>query len=408
MHSLSIGQKYTFMKILENMCIAWISATYVLFLVSNGLTLKESNLVNVVFMLTIFFFDPPTGSLGDRLGHRRIYLSGLVLFGVASLVYGTGTTFVRFAVAEFIAAIGRSLMSEALEAWLRNHTSQEEFTRIRSGAREKSQYFGILPALAGSVLGALISYRIPWYLSSASFFVVAVIGTIVLRDGAEPVTFKGMKLTDIVGVDALKHEFRNISDGFQSIRVSPPLRKIIVVAVVASAAYMPLNMFWTVTMRDLGVPEYILGGFWVLIALLAGTGAGRVKRMVKVNKYSIGRDMTIIGITVGGGAGLALLFQSANSMWFVPAGAAVAGFLGHEFFRGSLEEEIISYRNKFIENRIRATINSAIGSFRTFGAAVGLIVSGAITDVLPTLWVWMIAGLMLVIVGLWYVRSKGE
>jgi MFS family permease len=407
MHTrLSTAQKFTIMKVLESICGSWFFATYVLFLTDKGLTLKEANLLNVVYMVSVFLLDPPTGSLGDRLGHRRIYIAGLALFGMANLFYGTGQTFAHFALAEFTAAIGSSLMSEALEAWMRNETDDETFNRVRSSAREKGRYFGIVPALIGSAIGSQISYAIPWFLSCISFMSAAVIGIFVLKDGADDQGLRNLRPRDIIGFNAMRAELRNVRDGFRTIRLSPELLKVGVVTMVAIATFQPINMFWSITFRDLGTPEWLLGVFWILIALSSGAGAGKVKRQTDISPVHVGRSLSWIGLTIGGGSGLVLLLKNVKHAALAMVLLLLACFVVHEYYRGSLDELLSSYRNKFIENKLRATINSSLSSLRTLGAALGLLLSGFASDVLPPLVVWVVSGAILVLVGVWYARHR--
>ena len=62
---------YYLILFLSSFAVSTISATYVLFLLSQGLDLLQVNLVNVAFMVGIFIFEIPTGAYADNFGRRK-------------------------------------------------------------------------------------------------------------------------------------------------------------------------------------------------------------------------------------------------------------------------------------------------------------------------------------------------
>ena len=398
---MSTEKKFTIMKVLESAAIGWFFATYVLFLVDKGMSLRECNVINTFFMVGLFILEAPTGYLGDRLGHRKVYLAGLIVLTGSFTWYGFGQTFWHFVSAELLGALGRALVDEALEAWIRNELGNSEFNRIRKQARKRGVYWSIGTALVGGWLGSQYSLAIPWFLTGASMGVLFIIGLFVLRNGDEKHKIEKVTLTELLG-------FKAIKTGFTAIRSVRELTLVSLLGLVAFATYQPINMFWSVTFREIGVPEKYLGSFWILIALAIAQGTGRVAHESRITRQSIARTVILIGIGIGLSGTIGLVLGEIGVSPVLVVVIVLGGFLVHEFYRGSLEQEISTYQNKegIIDERYRATINSATKSLRTVGSALGLLLSGFASDVLPTLALWGVSGVILIATGIWYSRAK--
>ncbi|MFD7733132.1 MFS transporter [Kitasatospora phosalacinea] len=111
-----------------------------------------------VYALTLAALLMAFGSLGDRLGHRRLYLAGLAVFGLASLACtiapGAGTLIA----ARAVQGIGAAAMMTSTTALL-NAAYQ---------GRDRGTAFGVwgsvngAAAAAGPVLGGLLTQQFGW------------------------------------------------------------------------------------------------------------------------------------------------------------------------------------------------------------------------------------------------------
>ncbi|MFB7946392.1 MFS transporter [Kitasatospora phosalacinea] len=111
-----------------------------------------------VYALTLAALLMAFGSLGDRLGHRRLYLAGLAVFGLASLACtlapGSGTLIA----ARAVQGIGAAAMMTSTTALL-NAAYQ---------GRDRGTAFGVWGAVngaaaaAGPVLGGLLTQQFGW------------------------------------------------------------------------------------------------------------------------------------------------------------------------------------------------------------------------------------------------------
>src|SRR5690625_856701 len=79
-----------------------------------GATLTDLQWVVNAYMLTLASLILVGGSLGDRLGRRRIFLAGIVWFGAASLLCAVATNADLLIVARGLQGIGGALLTPGI------------------------------------------------------------------------------------------------------------------------------------------------------------------------------------------------------------------------------------------------------------------------------------------------------
>ncbi|MGH7818460.1 MAG: MFS transporter, partial [Candidatus Binatia bacterium] len=67
---------------------AWfVAPVYPLFLLSRGLDLLEINVILAVYLVTVFFFEVPTGAVADRFGRKASFVSSCAIRTGAFALY---------------------------------------------------------------------------------------------------------------------------------------------------------------------------------------------------------------------------------------------------------------------------------------------------------------------------------
>src|SRR5438270_3630094 len=129
--------------------------------IGNALKFTESNLPWVVnaYVLTFGGFLLLAGRLAVRLGRRVVFMSGLVLFALASLAGGLAVNSGQLIAARAVQGLGAALLSPAALSIVT--------TTFRDGA-ERNKALGVWGAVAGSggaagvLLGGVLTQWVGW------------------------------------------------------------------------------------------------------------------------------------------------------------------------------------------------------------------------------------------------------
>ncbi|HCD7493369.1 TPA: MFS transporter [Enterobacter asburiae] len=120
------------------------------------------------------------GTLGDRIGHRTMFLAGLVLFGLASIVAAFSPTPEVLIAARAFLAVGASAMMPATLALIRVTFTVE---RERNVAIAIWGSISIVGAAIGPIIGGLLLEHFWWgsvFLINVPVVIVAFIGTLLV------------------------------------------------------------------------------------------------------------------------------------------------------------------------------------------------------------------------------------
>jgi EmrB/QacA subfamily drug resistance transporter len=118
--------------------------------IQHDLHFSQGNLTWVInaFLLTFGSLLLLAGRLGDLIGRKRVFLSGLVVFTAASLLCGAAPTQGFLIAARFVQGIGAAMQASVILAII-----VTEFPQPRERARAMSAY--VFTAVAGGSLGLL-------------------------------------------------------------------------------------------------------------------------------------------------------------------------------------------------------------------------------------------------------------
>lgn len=152
------------------------------------------NAYTIVFVAVL----PPAGSLGDRYGHRRIFLTGLTVFLAGSLSCGLSTTFATLVASRVLQALGAGLLMPSSLALLLAAVP----ARRRSRAVGLWSSVGAMAAALGPPLGGvLVGFSWQWIfiVNLPVGALVVIIGWFVLKEAAP----SGSGVPDLFGAFAL-------------------------------------------------------------------------------------------------------------------------------------------------------------------------------------------------------------
>ena len=160
---------------------------------------SQANLAWVIdaYMIAFGSFLLVAGRLGDLLGRKRMFLTGLVLFTLASVACGVSSGQVELIVARFIQGLGGAVASAAVLALL-----VTEFSKPRERAIAMSVYTfivssgGSIGLLAGGVLTQSVSWHWIFFINVPIGALTFVLGRALITETARMGLGHGV---DVVG-----------------------------------------------------------------------------------------------------------------------------------------------------------------------------------------------------------------
>jgi len=143
----------------------------VLIWVNAKLTFDEIIMLQGIFMLAIFLFEVPSGSLADYWSRKGSTALFHLIFGAGIFFYAIGNTFEMFAIAEFLAGVGLTFKTGSDNALVydslltRNDNPNGQFGRIMSNRMTLMFVSAAVGALAGGILAEIAILRLPIYIT---------------------------------------------------------------------------------------------------------------------------------------------------------------------------------------------------------------------------------------------------
>src|SRR5881396_298069 len=233
------------------------------------------------YSLAQFFLAPVyplfllTGALADTAGRRFCFVLGCATRTAAFLLYSRTRSFADCAVAEFIDAVGTTLVSGALEAWAVDGVQAEGDGHRMEGLFSRAAVIGRTFLMVGAVgCGYLAErdLRYPWIAAAAMFAVTGAAGAALMHETRRAA--RASRARRSVG--------RTVIDGLGLVRRSPVLLLLCALALGSAFAAFPIHMYWQPRLQELaGERLRVMGWIVALLALASMAGSALVPRVVR-------------------------------------------------------------------------------------------------------------------------------
>ena len=173
--------------------------------IGEDLEFTQDDLSWVINAYTLFFggFLLLGGRLADLLGRRRVFMGGLVLFGIASLFGGLATTDVQLVIARAVQGLGAAILSPAALSIVT--------TTFAEGA-ERNKALGVWGAVAGSggaagvLLGGMLTEWLSWewvlFVNVPIAAAAAIVSPMLLDESRDEVEHRSFDVAGAVTVTA--------------------------------------------------------------------------------------------------------------------------------------------------------------------------------------------------------------
>ena len=370
------------------------AATYVLFLLSQGLDLFQVTLVNLSFMIGIFIFEMPTGAYADYFGRKKSVILSSIFLMLALFIYFLSSNIITFIIAEITAAMAFTFASGALDAWMVDSMETKQFTGKVDFIFSHAAIIGKVAALLAGLIGAYIgsvSLALPFGVGAAVSLVAVFVSVFFLKEN-----FVREKAINWTG--AVSQMVRITKEGVTYGVQHKVVLWLIISSVIATFAFQPLNMYWSPRMNNLaGDKIWLMGWVWAGVSFAMMMGSFLVKQLLKKEKsYTWILMLTVLVL------GIPILLISTSDIF----GVVLVGFVIYELGRGMQTPVQKAYLNKHIPSEQRATVLSFNSMMGRVGAALGLVILGFVAKNYSIQSSWLISGLLLFLLIPIYLKAR--
>lgn len=388
----SVSRTFLTLSFLIMLSVSFSFATYIPFLVNRAMNLWQINVINCFFMATIILMEMPTGSFADKFGRHRSITISCFLSGAGALTYFFADCFWLFIFAEVIAGIGKTFASGALEAWVVDSLKAKGLANEKDKLFRQETFYSSAGAIIGSLAGSYAgdyNLTLPW-LMSAALSVSVGLYSLTLTEPYHDSSIKRENIGLVTQIRlACQHGFSNRS-----------LVGFMVLGAVLALAIQALNMQWTIVFqKDYHLETRYLGWIFIGIALFQALGGYLSKyslRWVNNGSKSLAITQIITAIMI---ICLTLVSGLVGTLCF---------FFLHELSRGAFKPLKQSFFNDQLLSETRATVLSLDSMINKIGSLIGLLVSGFLANTYSINIAWLISGLFLLIVSLFFFIAKKQ
>ena len=345
------------------------------------------------------------GTIADRVGSRRAYRNGMLLFVVASAACAIAPSLQLLILARLFQGTGAALVTPTALSLIR-----EAYDDVRSRAKAIA-YWGVggsIAAAAGPILGGLLT-QIDWRLIFLINLPVGLAALLVLRTVADsprrptPIDWAG-QVTAILGLGALTAAFiEGGSIGF----TSPPILAAILIAIISLTSFLrveaagthpmvPLRLFRSRPIAiSLSIAFITMVGFYGTVflqslyfqdqrgysALATGLLFLPMTGMVAIASFLVAqlghrfsRTALIITGQLGMAAGLATLAAAPHDapVWIVSGLMVLVGVGG-----AITVPPVAAIMLDTAPGALAGTASGVLNTFRQIGGSLGVAIFGA-------------------------------
>ena len=327
-----------------------------LFWQQRGMNVQMVVYAEIVYALTVTIFEVPSGILADKYGRKRMLSLNSFLSAIEMLLLLFAHDFWQFALAVFLAGVGKALSSGSENALLYDSLlaegRQDDFEKLLGRISAFDITGSIIAALSGGVLANHFNYEFNYFLSVISMGTAFVV-TLLLE---EPPKLKKQE-TEIIGAARYAKQALTVF-------IRQPLVLIYcLTGAVLGACVIYLDEFWQTALDYIGIPVVFFGAVGALASMLRLPGNLFAFKLKGRFEY---RHIFVCVITVSI-VGYAAIFFLENALCLIPMMLMV-------LVNGVVDPLVSGYLHHNTESNIRATAESFTSlGLRILSIGVGLV-----------------------------------
>ncbi|MBT4871021.1 MAG: MFS transporter [Marinovum sp.] len=364
-----------------------------------GMDLFQNSPLFGVYSLTTMAMELPFGGLADTIGRKPVFLAAVVASVVSLVLFLSTSDFHVLALSFVFIGFGRALRSGTLDAWFVETFKAAAPNVDIQPALAKAQWANAMGLAVGAVFGGLLPdllgsgatrlgfsvYDVSYAASLAVMLGVFIYTLFVIVERPRPLNPQALKqgftTVPLVIKDASLIALRN-----------PALLVLFSALVFFLMATNPVEVIWPThakPMLEEGYANTVIGILTTVYFVSIAFGASLSPHISRVFKR---RHATTLAAAFAGLAGLQIALALQSSII-----GFVAVFILYSVFLGVSETPASSILHRCVKDHQRSTILSLRSLMQQLGAALGLILAGAIAEVYAAPTAWMVGAVFLVV-----------
>jgi MFS family permease len=336
--------------------ISFLAPVMTLFYLHRGINLQQIFLLLLVIVVTMLFFEIPTGIFGDKYGRRNSIIVGNILWVLSNVGLIFADSFFMFVFLSFLFAVGATFISGSDEAIIYDSLKEEGRENDMKKYMSKLQAAIFIPLIVTAPIGSIIAKD----LAEKQFLIILILSAIT---SAVALIFalllKEPKLQESKDESSNKNKnpFILFKSSFNDIKSSPVLVRLFLnkTLVLIIGAHVFGNL-WQPYLLESKVPVILFGFLLSIGAIIIATLNMKIER---IEKYI--SDRTLLYLTA-----------------ILPFLAFAVGAFVRNFYFGIFFFLIISvslqvrypvfshYINQHISSHNRATVLSSLSMVDSF------------------------------------------
>ncbi|QUE86452.1 MFS transporter [Exiguobacterium alkaliphilum] len=310
-----------------------------LFWESRGITIQEVVYIEILYAIIVVLLEVPAGVLADHMERRRLLQLGIALEWCSFVVLLWSFSFLGFAIAISLSAVGAVCRSGTEHALLYETLEQggmeSTFERWVGRLNAIGLVAAVVAAFSGSLLAAMFSFELNYIVSIGSLFFATSCSLLLV----EPTRTTHDEVMT----------WRQLRAGFYFLWSDRLFLTLTVSFVLVLGAFNFVEEFWQLYARDVRVPIYWFGAISTGLLLIQIPGQLLAPHLLRV--ASAERWHRIIGWGIGIGF---LLLGS------VPSPFGLIWMTIMACFAGVIEPIYLGVLHHRVPSAIRATTESSV------------------------------------------------
>ncbi|MEP3345680.1 MAG: MFS transporter [Litoreibacter sp.] len=378
-------------QFLDRFAMGLTVAVVALALTDRGMDLFQISLLFGVYSITTMAMELPFGGLADSIGRKPVFLTAVLASLISLALFLSANDFYVLALSFAFIGFGRALRSGTLDAWFvetfkanaPNVDVQPALAKAQSanamGLAIGAVLGGILPDAFGSVVQryGLSIYDVSYAASFAVMVGVLIYTMLAITEEPRP-----------LNPNALKQGFANVPSVItQASRLAlkhPTLSVLLAALAFFLMATNPVEVIWPTyakPMLDQGYANTAIGALTACYFFSIAFGASLSPHISRIFKRRHAVTLSVIFACLAA-VQVALAMQDG-----------IVGFIGvfivYSIALGASETPASSILHSCVEDRQRSTMLSLRSLIQQLGAALGLVLIGAMADVYSTPVAWI-------------------